>query len=71
MSGNGKLVLKSSNLPDTELKPDGLNQFHYIGEVYPDSGFDRWILFNKNEQGVITHLTAWSARVMHHRFDKQ
>lgn len=66
----GKLILKSSNLPDTELEPDGTNQFHCIGEKYLGAGFDRWILFNKNGQGEITHLTAWSGRVMHHRFDK-
>lgn len=67
----GKLILKSSNLPDTELEPDGKNQFHFIGEQYPGNGFDRWILYNKNDEGVITHLTVWSGRVMHHRFDKQ
>ncbi|TPV35344.1 serine hydrolase [Paucihalobacter ruber] len=71
LNENGKLILKSSNLPDTELEPDGFNQFHYIGESYPGSGYDRWILYNKNEQGTITHLTAWSGRVMHHRFEKQ
>ena len=67
----GKLILKSSNLPDTELEPDGTNQFHFIGEQYPGSGFDRWILYSINDQGVITHLTVWTGRVMHHRFDKQ
>ncbi len=68
---DGTLVLKSSNLPDTKLEPDGYNQFHFISESYPGSGFDRWILFNKNDEGKITHLTAWSGRVMHHRFDKE
>ena len=71
LSENGKLILKSSNLPDYELEADGTNQFHYIGETYPGNGFDRWVLFNKNDQGVITHLTAWSGRVMHHVFEKQ
>ncbi len=71
LSAAGKLILKSSNLPDTELDPDGYYQFHFIGEQYPGSGFDRWILYNKNDEGVITHLTVWSGRVMHHRFDKQ
>lgn len=68
---DGTLVLKSSNLPDTKLEPDGYNQFHFISESYPGSGFARWILFNKNDHGEITHLTAWSGRVMHHRFDKE
>jgi len=66
----GKLILTSSNLPDTELEPDGMNQFHCIGEKYPGDGFDRWLLFNKNGKGEITHLTVWSGRVMHHRFEK-
>jgi hypothetical protein len=64
------LILTSSNLPDTELEPDGMNQFHCIGEKYPGAGFDRWLLFNKNDKGEITHLTVWSGRVMHHRFDR-
>lgn len=68
---NGTLVLKSSNLPDIELEPDGLNQFHFISEKYPGIAFDSWILFNKDDQGEITHLTAWSGRLMHHRFDKE
>jgi len=67
----GKLIRKSSNLPDTNLEPDGTNQFHYIGEKYLNAGFDSWIMFNKNDRGEITHLTVWSGRVMHHRFDKQ
>ncbi len=71
LNQTGKLILKSSNLPDIELEPDGYNQFHFIGEQYPGVGFDRWILYNKDDQGVITHLTVWTGRVMHHRFDKQ
>jgi len=47
-----------------------MNQFHCIGEKYPGAGFDRWLLFNKNDKGEITHLTVWSGRVMHHRFDR-
>lgn len=67
----GKLILKSTNLPDIELEPDGYNQFHCIGEKYPGSGYDRWILFEKNAEGAIINLIVWSGRVMHHRFDKQ
>lgn len=71
LNNAGKLILKSTNLPDTELEPDGYNQFHFVGEKYPGSFFDRWILFEKNDEGAITHLITWSERVMHHRFDKQ
>ncbi len=66
----GKLVLKRNTLPDAILDPDGLNQFHYIAEKYPGSGFDQWLLFNKDDKGNITGITVWSARVMHHQFDK-
>lgn len=67
----GSLILKSSNLPDIKLVPDGINQFNFLSEQYPGNGFDRWIYFNKDDQGVITHLIVWSGRVMHHRFDKE
>jgi len=66
----GKLVLKRATMPDKVIAPDGENQFHYIGEKSPGAGFDQWVLFNKNSNGEITGLTVWSARVMHHRFDK-
>ncbi|MBL7739919.1 MAG: serine hydrolase [Chitinophagaceae bacterium] len=65
---NGGLLLRRSNLPDVPITPDGINQFHYTGEKYPDAGFDSWILFNRNNSGEITGLTVWSGRVMHHRF---
>jgi hypothetical protein len=67
---SGELLLRRSNLPDVIIKPDGINQFHYIGEKYAGAGFDQWILFNKDQKGKVTGLTVWSARVMHHRFDK-
>jgi uncharacterized protein YuzE len=57
-------------MPDAIIKPDGENQFHYIAEKAPGAGFDQWILFNKDTQGKVIGLTVWSARVMHHRFDK-
>ncbi len=66
----GKMVLKRATMPDAIIEPDGENQFHYIAEKNPGDGFDQWILFNKNTAGEITGLTVWSARVMHHRFNK-
>ncbi len=71
LSELGKMVLKRATMPDAIIEPDGENQFHYIGEKYKGAGFDQWILFNKDEQGKVVGLTVWSARVMHHRFDKQ
>ena len=71
LNEQGKMVLKRATMPDAIIEPDGENQFHYIGEKYPGAGFDQWILFNKDEQGKVVGLTVWSARVMHHRFDKQ
>ena len=70
LNEQGKMVLKRSTMPDAIIEPDGENQFHYIGEKYPGAGFDQWILFNKDAQGKMIGLTVWSARVMHHRFDK-
>jgi len=67
----GKLVLKRATMPDAIIIPDGENQFHYIAEKNPGDGFDQWITFNKNASGEIDGLTVWSARVMHHRFDKK
>jgi len=71
LNEQGKIVLKRATMPDAVMEPDGDNQFHYIAEKNPGDGFDQWILFNKNPAGEITGLTVWSARVMHHRFDKQ
>lgn len=65
-----QLVLHRSTLPDTIIEPDGPNQFHYIGEKSPGVGFDQWIRFNSNAKGVSTGFTVWSARVMHHEFEK-
>jgi len=58
-------------MPDAVIEPDGKNQFHYIAEKGQGAGFDQWIRFNKNTSGIITGLTVYSARVMHHRFDKK
>jgi len=71
VNDQGKMVLKRATMPDAIIEPDGENQFHYIGEKYSGAGFDQWILFNKDEQGKVVGLTVWSARVMHHRFEKQ
>ncbi len=71
LNENGKMVLRRATMLDAIISPDGENQFHYIGEKGPGDGFDQWILFSKNTAGEITGLTVWSARVMHHRFDKK
>ena len=71
LNEQGKMVLKRATMPDAIIEPDGENQFHYIAEKGPGDGFDQWIVFNKNPKGEITGLIVWSARVMHHRFDKQ
>ena len=71
VNDEGKMVLKRATMPDAIIGPDSENQFHYIAEKYMGAGFDQWILFNKDEQGKVVGLTVWSARVMHHRFDKQ
>jgi len=39
-------------------------------EQYPDSGFDAWILFHKDQKVNITHFTVWFPRMMHHRLDR-
>ncbi len=70
LNEQGKMVLKRATMPDAIVEPDGENQFHYIAEKSPGSGFDQWILFNKDAQGNITGLIVWSSRVIHHRFDK-
>ncbi len=70
LNEQGKMVLKRATMPDAIIEPDGENQFHYVAEKSPGAGFDQWIQFNKNTAGEITGLTVWSARVMHHRFDK-
>ena len=64
------MVLNRATLPDVTLEPDGLNQFHYLSEKGPGSAFDQWLHFNKDTNGVITGITVWSGRVMHHEFDK-
>ncbi|MEO7924315.1 MAG: serine hydrolase [Chitinophagaceae bacterium] len=71
LNEQGKMILKRATMPDASIEPDGENQFHYIAEKNPGDAFDQWILFNKDDDGNITGLTVWSARVMHHRFEKQ
>jgi hypothetical protein len=74
LNDEGKIVLKRATMPDAIIEPDGENQFHYIAEKYMGAGFDQWILFDKDGQGIVIGLTVWSARVirvMHHRFGKQ
>jgi len=70
LNKEGKMVLKRATMPDAIIKPDGENQFHYIAEKGPGDGFDQWILFKKDTRGEVIGLTVWSARVMHHRFNK-
>ena len=70
LNEQGKMLLRRATMPDAIVEPDGENQFHYIAEKKPGDGFDQWLLFNKNAVGEITGMTVWSARVMHHRFDK-
>lgn len=70
MNEEGKLLLKRNTLPDAVIEPDGIDQFHYIAEKSPGAGFDQWLLFNKDDNGNIKGITVWSARVMHHEFEK-
>lgn len=70
MDEKDHLVLKRTTIPDTIIEPDGLNQFHYLGEKSAGAAFDQWMRFNTNAQGAITGFTVWSGRVMHHEFEK-
>jgi CubicO group peptidase (beta-lactamase class C family) len=71
LNEDGKMVLKRATMPDAIAEPDGNNQFHYVAEKGPGDGYDQWILFNRDPAGRVTGLTVWSARLMHHRFDKE
>ncbi|MEO6611044.1 MAG: serine hydrolase domain-containing protein [Chitinophagaceae bacterium] len=71
LNEQNKMVLRRTTMADVIIEPDGENQFHYIAEKGPGDGFDQWILFNKDAQGKVTGFTVWSARVMHHRFEKK
>jgi hypothetical protein len=64
------LVIKRPTVADTVIEAESINQFQLKIEQYPDSGFDAWILFHKDQNGNITHFTVWFPRMMHHRFDR-
>lgn len=70
LNKEGKLIIKRPTIADTVIEADGLNQFHFKIESYPGVSSDAWVLFHKNQKGRITHLTVWSQRNMHHRFDR-
>jgi hypothetical protein len=70
LNDEGKLVIKRPTVADTIIEPESINQFQIKIEQYPDSGFDAWMLFHKDQKGNITHFTVWFPRMMHHRFDR-
>jgi len=63
-------VIKRPTIADTVMDPDGLNQFRFSVGASAIGRFDAWVLFHKDEKGKITHITVWSPRLMHHRFDR-
>jgi CubicO group peptidase (beta-lactamase class C family) len=70
MDGSDKLVVKRSNIRDTQLDPHINKEFRIRIDKFPGDSFDSWVKFHVDEKGKVTHFTVHDSRLMHHRFDK-
>jgi hypothetical protein len=70
LDNQNKLMVKRSNIADTELDPHINNEFRIRIEKFPGDSFNSWVKFWVDEERKVTHLTVHDPRLMHHRFDK-
>jgi hypothetical protein len=70
MDESNKLVVKRSNIRDTELDPHINKEFRIRIDKFQGDSFNSWVKFHVDEKGKVTHLTVHDPRLMHHRFDK-
>ncbi len=67
----GDLVLRAPTMADIRLEPYRENEFLLRHEKFRDVPYHMWIRFHENDAGAVTHLTVWTPRLMHHRFDRR
>jgi hypothetical protein len=67
---NRKLTLRTPTMADVQVEPFQEDEFILRHERFPGVSSYFWIRFHENEAGEITHLTVWTPRLMHHRFDR-
>jgi CubicO group peptidase (beta-lactamase class C family) len=65
-----KLIVKRSNIADTELDPHINKTFRIRIDKFPGDSFNSWVKFHVDEKSNVTHLIVKDSRLMGHRFDK-
>jgi hypothetical protein len=65
-----KLIVKRSNIADTELDPHINKTFRIRIDKFPGDSFNSWVKFYVDEKSNVTHLIVKDSRLMGHRFDK-
>ena len=70
MDKKNKVIVKRSNIADTELDPHINKTFRIRIDKFPGDSFNSWVKFHVDESGKVTHLTVHDSRLMGHRFDK-
>jgi hypothetical protein len=67
----GGLVIRAPTVADMKVEPYQENEFLVRHEKYPGMPARYWMRFHENEKRQVTHLTVWTPRLMHHRFDRR
>jgi hypothetical protein len=67
----GALVIRAPTVADMKVEPYEENEFLVRHEKYPGMPARYWMRFHEDEKGQVTHLTVWTPRLMHHRFDRR
>ncbi|SDB58378.1 CubicO group peptidase, beta-lactamase class C family [Flavobacteriaceae bacterium MAR_2010_188] len=70
LNEKNNLIVKRSNIADTELEPHINEEFRMWIDKFPGDSFSSWVKFHIDNNGKTTHLTVHDSRLMHHRFDK-
>ena len=53
------------------LEPFQEGEFIRRNEKFRGMASNVWVRFHSNDAGEVTHLTAWSPRLMDHRFERR
>lgn len=67
---NDRLIIKRSNITDTELDPNINEEFRIWIDKFPGDSFSSQVKFHFDDNKKVSHLTVHDSRLMHHRFDK-
>lgn len=70
MNQNDRLIIKRSNIADTDLDPNINEEFRIWIDKFPGDSFSSQVKFHFDDNKKVSHLTVHDSRLMHHRFDK-